>query len=1737
MPTSTVSGVTYHYTVLTSPSVRIDSVDIPSLMNVVIPSTFGIYVPGEINSAFFEKTNALSVTVPASVTNIHAHAFRNCANLTSVTILGNSLRSIDQLCFYSSRKLTTVNLPDSITFIGHAAFQFCTSLTSIVLPSSLRHLRDGAFSGCTGLTSVVLSDSTTDYGDGYTFAGCTSLTSINFPSSLAKIPGSFLENCASLTSVAIPNSVTAIQDYSFKNCTNLTNITLPMSIKSIGLSAFSGCTLLNGIYFASNTTIPTIGSNAFSGISASAVAYYNLGVLNPPTTTQGFSSVSTDWSSRITTTVNGSVVTATDLFDNIVYSYNVVTSGTGTASVTGFITPIVNNSSILPAFTLSGIVYIVTNIGNNAFNGWTGSQISIPDSIISIGNNCFKDCTNIFGLYIPDSVFSIGNNAFQGCTGLKQITLSVELTSIGANSFNNCTALKSVVIPTSTTSISAELFKNCSSLTNITMFGTIELIGDGAFYGCVGLTTVTIPVSVINIGNDAFNGCNGLTVLDIPNTVTAIGSQAFKNCSALTTAYFGTSTTFPSIGSDAFSGASVIAYYNSSVTNAPTTAQGFSSVSTNWASRFSTVVSGNNVTATDLTDGLIYTYTIVTTGTGEAILSSFNDTSINYKINAYVLNAFTVSNRTYIITYISDFRSTRTISFSIPNTVTALGRCAQGGLLGVVIPDSVLDTTGEPFYGCSGVVSLVLGRGLRVFRGGFLYAAFGLKKITFKEPSSLEIFQGNGLLGAKIKYVVLPSKLPSLGGLAFAGCEELSKVTFNKTIQQIDGNAFKNCTKLTSIDIPNSIRYLSGFGGCTGLTSIIIPTQVTEIGAVAFQTCTNLTSIFIPDSVKIIDEYAFEGCTKLSTVTIPSSVTKINVAAFYIGATGSSSALTPSLNIYFASPTKIPTLSSSFRATNGSNAAVTSVAYYNKNVSNPPTTTQGFSSVSTNWSSRITTTVNGSAGTATDLFNNIVYSYTVVPSGTGTATVVGFTTPIINNASILPSFVVSDVTYYVTSIAENAFNGWSGLQLSMPDTIVSVGNNAFQDCSNVTGIYLGHSLTNIGTGVFKNCSKLIDIAIPSMVTSISDNLFENCSGLQNISITNFITRIGNDAFSGCVGLTHIVIPSNVTSIGNNSYYGCSGLTRITIPETVAAIGNQAFQNCGALARVYFTTTNTIPTIGSAAFTGISSTATVYYNVIVSTIPSAFQLFPNISTDWSSRFSITTSGTTVTATDLITNIPYIYTIVTSGTGTAKITGGFNIVIVSDAEILNAFSISGKTYILTWIEYPGLFGGKNCAVKTMSIPTSVTYLDSVAHGTLIYGIQVPSSVTVMKNCFSNCLNLRNATIPASVTRMEAYNAGSSSFYNCQALTSVTFKEPKNIVAINDYEFGNCFNLVLPTDITNFTTTGSSLTIYGGFLRLTTSVKINDSSANSLNSTTINKTGSPLITTTNGNIIVTFSASLPATITSISLTNSNGIVYKYKTPPKITAATINSTRSVVTINGIWPNAINKIDFLQADSTTIKTSVYSTDISANTNQLTFNVADVSTISPRIQLVDIEGTKTAVYFSVNINTIFSTVCFPAGTPIKCDQGLIDIEQINPDIHTVRGKKIVAITQTITPDKHIVCIEKNAFGKNIPSKQTIISKDHKIFYNGKLTKAKEFVGQIDGITYISYNREILYNVLLEEHDKMVVNNLICETLHPDNGVAKLYRVLPTLSPEEQEELIMELNKRLMVRNKKTSISM
>jgi uncharacterized delta-60 repeat protein len=148
-------------------------------------------------------------------------------------------------------------------------------------------------------------------------------------------------------------------------------------------------------------------------------------------------------------------------------------------------------------------------------------------------------------------------------------------------------------------------------------------------------------------------------------------------------------------------------------------------------------------------------------------------------------------------------------------------------------------------------------------------------------------------------------------------------------------------------------------------------------------------------------------------------------------------------------------------------------------------------------------------------------------------------------------------------------------------------------------------------------------------------------------------------------------------------------------------------------------------------------------------------------------------------------------------------------------------------------------------------------------------------------------------------------------------------------------------------------------------------------------------------------------------------------------------------------------------------------------------------------------------------------ICFPAGTPVLTDQGNLPIEQINPEIHTINNKPIIAITQTYMNEDKIVCIERHSLGINIPNKKTYISNYHGIVYKNKLIPAKQLVGRLCGIYYVKYNKELLYNILMEKHYIINVNNMKVETLNPKNIVAKLYT--NECSPEEKIKIILEIN--------------
>ena len=219
-----------------------------------------------IGNVFSGHTALRSVSLPESLTQISAKAFRNCTALTAVEIPA-SVSSIGDEVFYGCTALKTVTLHEGLESIGARAFQGCADLESIELPLGIASLGGWLFMDCTGIKNMDLPDSITSLGDGV-LLNCSSLESVKLPANLTAIGAGLLSGCSSLTSVDIPETVTTIGEQAFNGCTLLRELVIPAGVLSIQDRAFVNIPYLQ-LHFRGAP--PEFSSRALNG---GVIAYY-----------------------------------------------------------------------------------------------------------------------------------------------------------------------------------------------------------------------------------------------------------------------------------------------------------------------------------------------------------------------------------------------------------------------------------------------------------------------------------------------------------------------------------------------------------------------------------------------------------------------------------------------------------------------------------------------------------------------------------------------------------------------------------------------------------------------------------------------------------------------------------------------------------------------------------------------------------------------------------------------------------------------------------------------------------------------------------------------------------------------------------------------------------------------------------------------------------------------------------------------------------------------------------------------------------------------------------------------------------------------------------------------------------------------------------------------------------------------------------------------------------------------
>lgn len=218
------------------------------------------------------------------------------------------------------------------------------------------------------------------------------------------------------------------------------------------------------------------------------------------------------------------------------------------------------------------VPYGITEIADETFSKLTCKEIVLPDTVTTIGNSAFKDCTQLQKInippnvlyieeytfsgcralekiVIPEGVIAIERRAFGGCSALKEIELpKYSLKEIGADAFSNCSCLRAIDLPVSLERLGRSLrdrpydiggvFKQCESLERVVIPPKITAVEMRMFQFCYKLKQVILPEGLTNIAADSFYECNMLESLDIPSTVIAIGDGAFSRCRSLCTINF-----------------------------------------------------------------------------------------------------------------------------------------------------------------------------------------------------------------------------------------------------------------------------------------------------------------------------------------------------------------------------------------------------------------------------------------------------------------------------------------------------------------------------------------------------------------------------------------------------------------------------------------------------------------------------------------------------------------------------------------------------------------------------------------------------------------------------------------------------------------------------------------------------------------------------------------------------------------------------------------------------------------------------------------------------------------------------------------------------------------------------------------------------------------------------------------------------------------------------------------------
>ena len=1152
---------------------------------LVIPSYINGKKVVEIGERMFMHNETLiDVTIPSTIRRISTGAFEYCKKLKSVVFLGNSLETIGSGAFKGC-DILGVDIPDSVTSIGTEAFNENAHISRITLGynSQLEEAGSACFGSCS-MESFFIPMKLDFHAS--CVSGCYNITNIT------KHPANNL--------VTIENNVVYNSDKD-----TLIYVT-PMSLGDLDIRVDS--------VEDSALTMSHLNNVTLRDVSSLGAAFVNSYIENIEFVNCSFSSI-------VSGTFYGTKRLATV---NVPDSVTTIKTSSFMSSSVRFVN-----------FTENSMLTTIEGESMGAFTGSRLERINLPESLLTIGNYTFQNCSFLKEITIPSSVYSIGKacfassgletvdlsstqidiipqSAFQDCSKLKTVLLNGNrLETISVSAFENCISLETVDGLDKVSTLGKYAFARCSSLETLTGFNNapLKVISDYSFALCSSLKEAIIPEHVIEIGDYAYYG-SGVERFTLPSEVKRVGIASFSYCYELTDiSVVENNPYFKAIDNILYSKDGKTLYL------VPATYSGVLNVP-----------DGVEIIEINACQGDIYM------------------TGINFPESLTLINM----NAFYDCRLLDDV--------TISQNVYSIGR--------------------QAFYNCYNLSNLSFSEDGSLFRIG-LYAFSNISVKNLRIPSSVVELAQYAFSITSLESITFASnsQIESFPALVFNGDINLKNIVFENgaALTKISSEAFSGMESLETIDFGDAKITTIGnyaFAGCSSLTTLPNLDYVKDIGRCAFLNCDNLRLFQIGDQIEHIGYSAFytQGALLYSKKTVTFKGSELpeylddhwdnGVAAVYYNVKEMIVDESQTTYDYVLTWDDTVILTSYYK--NEKNVVLDKID--GKDIVGIGAFTFCFASkIETMTLNCPITTIGAYAFTKTSFTNGLIIPDTVKEIGMYAFGEASYF-PTFSSNSQLEKIDASAFAYInapdcdfvlpskVKNISSGAFIGATLNSFSFGNNpVVSyIGQSAFRDFKAVgsNSITIPASVKEIDMEAFRNSSfnnvifedstndlmfrhfafsemkNLTEFNIPARVNYLGDGVFLYCNNLEAINvdeasesyasidgvlfnyykdrillypaakpgeeveIASYVKSIEQKAFKNnqIIKSLSFAEDSVLSTIGYESFAGCTNLETVTLPKNLLSIDNSGFKNCLALKSVYFQTGNeTTYNIGVSAF--------------------------------------------------------------------------------------------------------------------------------------------------------------------------------------------------------------------------------------------------------------------------------------------------------------------------------------------------------------------------------------------------------------------------------------------------------------------------------------------------------------------------------------------------------------------------